>query len=247
MRRKLTGRSIYSTDRGHIHHVLLTQGFSARGAVGLISALCIFTSAGALASLYFEQEWIGIAAVALVVSLLVLTRIFGHVELLLLNSRLLGFGRLLSPFSSPGNGNVRQTSLNLQGSRHWEDLWGALVEAAERFHVVKMRLNLSLPRLHEDFYATWHRSGHQRRELLWQTDIPLVVDGQPIGRLCVTGQPNADSASSAMSQFVEVVEGLESQLQLLIQQDLRRLTSVDELPAPVDARPAVPAVSDSLT
>jgi UDP-GlcNAc:undecaprenyl-phosphate GlcNAc-1-phosphate transferase len=249
LRRKLTGRSIYATDRGHIHHVLLTQGFSAAGAVGLISALCIFTSAGALASLYFEQEWIGIAAVALVVGLLLLTRIFGHVELLLLNSRLLGLGRLLSPFSSAQQGNARQTSLNLQGSRRWEDLWGALVEAADRFHVVKMRLNLSLPRLHEDFYATWQRAGHHRRELLWQTDIPLLVGGQAVGRICVTGKPDGESASGSMSQFIEFVEGLEAQLHILIQQDLLKLNASDEPPPSTttdDAQP-VPAVSDTLS
>jgi UDP-GlcNAc:undecaprenyl-phosphate GlcNAc-1-phosphate transferase len=247
LRRKLTGRSIYSTDRGHIHHVLLTQGFSAEGAVGLISALCIFTSAGALASLYFEQEWIGIMAVTLVVGLLLLTRIFGHVELLLLNTKLLGFGRLISPFSATNDGNIRQTSLNLQGSRRWEDLWGALVESAERFHVIKMRLNLSLPRLHEDFYASWHRSGDHRRELLWQTDIPLVVDGQPVGRLSVTGQQNDDSASAEMSQFIDFVEGLESQLQLLIQQDFRQLTAPDDATPVLDEAHRVPVVPDSLS
>ena len=115
LRRKLTGRSIYATDRGHIHHVLLTQGFSAPQAVGLISVLCIVTSTGALASLYYEEEWIGIAAVSLVIGLLIITRVFGHVELLLLNTRLLGFGRFISPFASTQKGDVRQTSLKSSG------------------------------------------------------------------------------------------------------------------------------------
>src|SRR5262249_8496162 len=33
VRRKLTGRSTYTTDRGHLHHCLLSKGFSSRGVL----------------------------------------------------------------------------------------------------------------------------------------------------------------------------------------------------------------------
>lgn len=222
IRRTLTGRSIYATDRGHIHHVLLTHGMSAPQAVGLIAGLCFVTSVGAVASLYYDNEWISTGVVLTVLGFLVMTRIFGHVELLLLNSRLAGFGRIISPLAKPAKDGVRQTSLNLQGTRRWEDLWGALVESADRFHVIKMRLNLAIPRLHEDFYATWQKAGNHHREHFWQTDIPLVVDGMPIGRLSVTGVLSANSASGEMNQFIDFVEVLESQLRAIIQQDLAR-------------------------
>jgi UDP-GlcNAc:undecaprenyl-phosphate GlcNAc-1-phosphate transferase len=251
LRRWLTGRSIYATDRGHIHHVLLTHGCSATQAVGLISALCLVTSVGALGSIYYDNEWIGIGAVLVVIGILMLTRIFGHVELLLLNTRLVGFGRMISPFLAGQAGDVRQTSLNLQGSRRWEDLWGALVESADRFHVVRMRLNLSLPKLHEDFYATWQRSGNHRRELCWQTDIPLMAEGQSIGRLCVTGQQSTGTASVEVSEFIDFVEGLESQLQKLIQQDLRDMAARPALSATgeseAESESEVAAVGDSLS
>lgn len=232
MRRKLTGRSIYATDRGHIHHVLLTRGLNATQAVGLIGALCLVTSAGAVLSLYYEKEWIGIASVLSVIALLIFTRMFGHVELLLLNKRLFGLGRFVSPFAS--DENVSQTSVNLQGDRSWEDLWGALVESAERFHLVKMRLNLAMPKLHEDFFATWKRAGNHHRDLLWQVDIPLVVDGLPVGRLSVTGLQNADSASGEMSQFIDFVESLESQLRSIIQHELAEHESTEVKDEPED-------------
>jgi len=60
VRRKLTGRSIYATDRGHIHHVLLMKGWNVSQAVGLIVLLCSLTSIGAIASIYYENEWLGI-------------------------------------------------------------------------------------------------------------------------------------------------------------------------------------------
>jgi UDP-GlcNAc:undecaprenyl-phosphate GlcNAc-1-phosphate transferase len=219
VRRKLTGRSIYATDRGHIHHVLLTRGMTAIQAVAVISSLCIVTSVGAVTSWYYDIEWLGVAVVLGVIGLLVATRMFGHVEFVLLNARLFGLGRFLSPFpGEPADGHVQHASLRLQGTRSWEELWRALVESAEKFHIVRMQLNLTLPRLHEDFYATWTRGGHHKSELLWKTDIPLVVDGLAVGRLNVTGLQNADSASSEMSQFIDFVETLETQLTGLIDQ-----------------------------
>lgn len=244
MRRKLTGRSIYATDRGHIHHVLLTRGLNAPQAVALIAGLCMVTSLGAIASVYFENEWIGLAGVLAVIALLVTTRLFGHVELLLLNSRLFGFGKLVSAFGKQRTDDIQQTSLALQGTRSWEELWGALVESAERFHVVKMRLNLAMPRLHEDFFATWQKAGNHKRELLWQADIPLVVDGLPVGRLCVTGQQNELSASGEMSQFIDFVEGLETQLREIIKQEMQALRNKEQ-PAAESEEPAI--VSSSLT
>ena len=122
-------------------------------------------------------------------------------------------------WSTKEGDDVRHTRVSLQGTRQWEELWGALVESAEKFHLVKMQLNLSLPQLHESFFATWSRSGNHRRELLWQSDIPLIVDDQSVGRLNVSGLQNADCASSEISQFIDFVETLEAQLRTLIKHD----------------------------
>jgi hypothetical protein len=168
------------------------------------------------------MEWLGVAVVASVIGLLVITRVFGHVEFLLLNTRLFGFGRFLPFGTTLDHGDeVQHTQVSLQGTRQWEELWGALVDSAEKFHLVKMQLTLSLPQLHENFFATWSRWGKHRREMTWQTDIPLIVEGQPVGRLNVTGLQNASYASSEMSLFIDFVETLESQLTVLIKNDER--------------------------
>ena len=218
LRRKLTGRSIYSTDRGHIHHVLLTRGMNAGQAVALITGLCVVTSAGAMISLYYDIEWFGVVVVAVVIALLAATRVFGHVEFLLVNARLFGFGRHLSPLASRGRRGMRHATLNIQGTRRWEGLWSGLVESADRFQLVKMQLNLSLPRLHEEFFATWSRDGRHRKETLWQAEIPLVIDEISVGRLGVSGLQHAASACTEMSEFLDFIETFESQLAALIRQ-----------------------------
>ncbi len=214
LRRKLTGRSIYTTDRGHIHHRLLTQGLTTRQAVALITGLCILTSIGSLAGIYFAREWIGFAAVLIVVGTLVSTRVFGHVELMLLNRRLLGIGRTIVGGAEVG---ASQSAHRLQGSLQWEEkIWNALVESAERFNLTRIRLNLYLPHLHEDFYATWRRRAASAASKVWRIDLPLVVDGMSVGYLHVTGDQDPQAASATVSSFLDFIEPLEAQIQELL-------------------------------
>src|SRR5206468_2838468 len=89
LRRKLTGRSLYTTDRGHLHHCLLDHGLSTRRALFWASILCLLTVLGALASLLMNNELVAFLAAFTVVSLLVGVRLFGYAEFLLAKQRLL--------------------------------------------------------------------------------------------------------------------------------------------------------------
>jgi UDP-GlcNAc:undecaprenyl-phosphate GlcNAc-1-phosphate transferase len=210
LRRKLTGRSIYMTDRGHIHHRLLTQGLTTRQAVALISALCIVTSLGSLAGIYFASEWIGIVTVLVVLGALITTRLFGHVELMLLNRQLLGIGRTIV---SGGGEKSSQTTHRLQGSLQWEEkIWNALVESAERFNLTRIRLNLYLPHLHEDFYATWRGRAVGPATKVWRLELPLVAEGMAVGYLHVTGNQDPRTASAQLASFLDFIEPLEAQI-----------------------------------
>lgn len=215
LRRKLTGRSIYATDRGHIHHRLLTHGLSPKQALALISGLALVCCAGAIASLVLRNSLIGAATVAVVVGMLITTRIFGHSELLLLNDRLIGFGRSLMSIRG-SDGRTAHTSLQLQGSLQWEKMWDGLIESADRFKLVKIRLNLHVPHLHEDFYATWSHNAKRDRDRQWRAEIPLNVDGANVGRLAVVGIRGDEPASASVSAFLDFVEPLELQLQSVI-------------------------------
>ena len=142
---------------------MLTHGLTPRQTVGLIGGLCMITSLGAVLSLYFQREWLGWAGIFIVFGLLVGSRLFGHVELLLLNSKMMGFGRALVKWG--GVRRVNQTSQQLQGKLQWEEkIWMALVESAERFGITQLKLNLYLPQLHEDFHASW-KSPHEETSL----------------------------------------------------------------------------------
>jgi UDP-GlcNAc:undecaprenyl-phosphate GlcNAc-1-phosphate transferase len=213
-RRWLTGRSIYASDRGHIHHRLLTRGLSAWQAVLIVSGLCAITSAAALASIYFRSELLGLAVVGIVVVALVATRVFGHVEFLLLNNRLLGIGRSLIPFSKPGRG--QHTRVRLQGSLHWERLWESLIESAERFGLREIRLHVSLPQRHEDFYAEWRHARSPAADAAWSISVPVRLEESHAGQLRVSGEQTWESVSDQIREFLDFVEALHEQLTSIV-------------------------------
>ena len=81
-RRTLSGRSLYTPDRGHLHHCLLTLFGSHRRVVGVIALCCATTCGGAMLSVYLRSDAPALFSVVLVVGALVATRSFGYAELL---------------------------------------------------------------------------------------------------------------------------------------------------------------------
>ena len=87
-----------------------------------------------------------------------------------------------------------------------------MVESAEKFNLIQIRLNLYLPHIHEDFFATWSRRSRSRSDQRWNVELPLVVDGMIVGVLAVAGVQNGVSVSTTLTAFAELVEPLEGQL-----------------------------------
>lgn len=241
IRRKLTGRSLYATDRGHIHHRLLTQNFSNRQALSLIAALCTITCGASALGLYFGKP-LGIVGFMIVLAILVGSRIFGHSELMLLNNRLVGLGRRFIPGEEPSSSTLR-----LQGSVAWEEVWNGLVESSEKFAFIRIRLNLYLPHLHEDFYATWQRKSRSRSDQRWNVQLPLVVDGMIVGVLAVTGVQTDTSVSPSLASFAELIEPLESQLAAMMLEQEKNKANAEGQSEPAETDDSVQDSSDLKT
>src|SRR5262249_37163910 len=77
------GRSLYTTDRGHLHHRLLSRGLSIRSALLWISFFCSLTVVGALASLALNNELVAVVSALTVAGILIGVRLFGHAEFML--------------------------------------------------------------------------------------------------------------------------------------------------------------------
>lgn len=212
VRRKLTGRSVYTTDRGHLHHRLLAITGDSTLVVVIVAAACIATCLGAALSVRFNNDLLAVAAVAPVAGIFVITRAFGAVELALVARRMKGLGQsMLRPVSGRGNGAV-EAAIRLQGNRPWDQLWSSLTEFADKLSLNHIHLAVSLPAVYEDFHASWQSPMWCDPQKLWRAEIPLFVGGLIIGRLSVAGQCDDGSSCEHIERLMDLLEPFESQL-----------------------------------
>lgn len=209
LRRKLTGRSIYTTDRGHLHHCLLRHGLTRPRVLLLVSGLCLLTGAGALASLVMKNELVALLSALAVVALLVLTRLFGHAELTLLGQRVQA---LAASFLSAGGGEggAWGMEVRLQGSLDWGKLWTTILAWSEPLNLRTVRLDVNAPAISEGYHARFDRPQADLEETaVWQAEIPLVARGQVLGRLEVIGYQDGDTVSERLATLAKLVQTFE--------------------------------------
>ena len=221
LRRKLTGRSIFSTDRGHIHHSMLRWGLSNRGLVVTINIACGITAIGAIFSTSMGKPVIAVISVICVLGALVASRAFGHAELQLLGSRTYHFCSSFMPRRKWDSIIGNQHAIRFQGNRGWETVWNSLMEFAEKHELAKVSLDLNVPWLHEGFHASWSRTRMPEEANLWKSQIPVFANNRPLGKMLLIGRMENVNAVSVLNELAEMMEGLQSVL--------RELTSEPEI------------------
>ena len=249
VRRKLTGRSLYTTDRGHLHHSLLERGLGNRAILLLVSLLCGLTAAGALVSVSTQNDWVAVVSVGAVVLLMAGTRLFGHRELRLLWDRGLSTGRSLVPgLRQPDVRGGAERRTHLRGVRDWdplwEKLWDCLTDYAETHALTALHLDVNHPALREDWSAHWASTVRNEASTQWHTDIPLIAaDGVAVGRLRVSGRVrDRGDVARVVADLLGTVAGFERELLDLLAADPVAAESPatgTPAPAPVPA-PAAP-------
>jgi hypothetical protein len=99
----------------------------------------------------------------------------------------------------------QQQAVHLQGSRPWETLWNSLMEFTDEFNLTRVRLDVNIPAVNEDYHATWVRESYDDRWPQWQTEIPLRSGERPLGSLVMAG---LHDGFSACGQIAKVMEAL---------------------------------------
>jgi UDP-GlcNAc:undecaprenyl-phosphate GlcNAc-1-phosphate transferase len=205
IRRKLTGRGLATTDRGHLHHVLQRNGLTDRRVLVLVAGLGLIAAAGALAGTALNNDLFAVVAAGGVVVTLVATRLFGYAELRLVLTRVSAAVRALR-----ADGPGRELAVRLQGSADWDEVWRDLTGCARRMNLQTVCLDVNAPALHENYHARWDRSGSRFPEThLWRFEIPLFGRGQPIGRLLVVGVRDDGPVIDDLLTLAKIVETAE--------------------------------------
>ncbi|TWT34639.1 MraY family glycosyltransferase [Blastopirellula retiformator] len=220
LRRKLTGRSIYATDRGHLHHVLQRLNFGPRKTVLFVGGLAAICSLAAVVSVLMHNEWLAAAVMLGILAGLVLSRTFGFHECKLLLTRfgraggsLLAFGSSKPPVATP-------IVTQMNGRLEWERLWYALVEFSQVCGIQTIQFNVSSPSIGEEYHASWespHKLAADQRQ--WRTEIPLFADDINVGQLVLTGQALDGATFQWLSELLEGLRPFEMQMRDLLEMD----------------------------
>lgn len=214
VRRTLTGRSIYTTDRAHLHHHLLEK-FGHRTTLACIAVVSTATSTAALFSVWWKTDLIALACAAVAVLMFVVTRLFGHSEMVLLMVRLRTLLRSLFTVPSAGGDLGWGDAIRLQGSRQWELMWEMLTEWASRLELVHVCLDVNYPTLGEGYHGIWNRRGDGRNERYWRMELPLTVDQRIVGQVKFIGERNS-AREQSLEHLPEIVEEIERQLRYIV-------------------------------
>ncbi|MFO0426195.1 MAG: MraY family glycosyltransferase [Planctomyces sp.] len=218
VRRKLTGRSIYATDRAHLHHCLMRKGIGGETLLLVVAALCGLTGIGAVMSAALDNELVAVVGVGTAVAILVLTRSFGHAELSLLTNRIRRFSSTIISFASREKIEIHDDQVRLHGKHQWEELWVTLTEFAERFAMDGVELMVAVPNVGEEYHATWKRKSATERHETWKSEIPLIVDGTRVGQLRILGTSCGGPICEWMAELIAGLRPFETQLVGLIEE-----------------------------
>jgi len=183
VRRFLRNQPIFSADRGHIHHRLLTLGHSPRQAALLLYAACALLALGGML-LVNDSGYVALVLVVIGLGAIVATRHLGYQEFE-------EVGRLIKKGIRQreviGRGlRVREASERLARMDNLEAVFRTLTETfeADQFQRTEVRLRPSFMyredvapldrRLDDDIAVwTWSRTGLSE-PTLWEIRLPLL-------------------------------------------------------------------------
>ena len=204
IRRKLTGRGLATADRGHLHHVLMRNGLTVQRVLVIVGVLGLIAAGGALASTSLHNDLFALIAAAGVVAALVAGKLFGNAELRLIQKRLSAAVRGVWPGRTPKR--PWELAIRLQGVADWDHVWEDLTGVAHRLSFQTICLDVNAPAMHENYHARWDQPGGPPEAFLWRLEVPLFINGRPIGRLSVSAERDDQSLVDALQVLMKIVE-----------------------------------------
>ncbi|OYP37329.1 glycosyltransferase family 4 protein [Rhodopirellula sp. MGV] len=220
-RRWLTGRSIYATDRAHLHH-LLDKKYGHKGMLGIVALLSAVTTTLAVASVHFEMPWLAMLGIVLAGAFLVVTRSFGYAECQLLMMKATHMTR--SFFITPAQGLTEKNHrcVPLQGTGDWGVVWEPLVDFAQVHNLAKISIDLNLSWIHEGYHASWSAVRMPDRLNQIQMRWPIIIQtegkslGVNIGTLHVVAAADSPGIHERIADLTMRLADLEPQVKLVI-------------------------------
>lgn len=202
VRRLNSGRSVFSPDRGHVHHRLqrrFGKGYPVLGALTMIQVPFCLTS---VAGVYWRDDYVAALLASSLLLLFVTSGVLGRAEARILFYRTKYF--IIKRFRR-AKYDARGEFFHPLGTVRWVDLWRETLEVARSSSCVSVYLDVDMPFANEDFYSEWNNLDWTRKARAtrnkFKFNIPLTVEGRCVGRLGLKFDaeriPFADAATIA--------------------------------------------------
>lgn len=215
VRRKLTGRGLASTDRGHLHHKMLDRGLTVPRVLLVVAVLALVAAGGALASTAWNNDLFALVAATGVAVALLACRLFGNAELGLIRSRVSALVRGLFAGVHDARGSWG-LAVRLQGTADWDRVWADLVGAARRLRLHSLCLDVNAPAFHENYHARWSAPVAVPDDSFLRLDIPLLGAGcGSLGRLAVGVARDERSLAEVLHGLAQLVQVVEARAEAL--------------------------------
>jgi UDP-GlcNAc:undecaprenyl-phosphate GlcNAc-1-phosphate transferase len=216
IRRRLTGRSLFSVDRGHLHHALLEKGYSPVASLVWVALFCLITAVGGVMALLREDSEIALAAIGLVIVMMAGARLFGFAELKLAGRKAYGLGMAMLPGTKNGESvdeTFKESTYHVQGDRDWEACWKDLRDYAVKNNFVEMTMDLNAPWLHEAFHAKMKGNEKVRESNhVWTSSVPLVFRDRIFGKVDFSCFNNSQSHHKIIADILAITGSIEESL-----------------------------------
>jgi len=213
IRRRLTGRSIFAVDRGHLHHSLARRGYGPKASLLWVALFCSATAAGGTMSLIFKQSEYALASIGIVGSVMVFFRIFGVGELQLVTRRASSAAQSVFRIKPGERPDLLQSAVHVQGERSWDAIWNEFCLFADQYGLNNIVLDVNAPWLHESFHAKRRRAdvkGEIAHE--WYAEVPLIAQGRVFGKITVAASSDSGITHhqiiAELLRVVALVEGM---------------------------------------
>lgn len=216
IRRRLTGRSVFSVDRGHLHHALLEKGYSPVASLIWVALFCTITAVGGVLALLQQDSEIALAAICLVVLMMAGAKLFGLAELKLVGRKAYGFGKSMFPKGSSGllPEEIKESTYHVQGQRDWEACWKTLRDYAAANNFLEMTMDLNAPWLHEAFHAKMKGTEKVRESnYIWSSSVPLVFQDRIFGKVDFSCSKDSRSHHEIIADILKITAAIEDSLE----------------------------------
>lgn len=215
IRRRMTGRSIFAVDRGHIHHELLKQGYSPIASIVWVALFCTITAAGGTLALIQRQAEIAVIAIIMVFAMMAGARLFGFAELKLVSRKSYALVRSFIPSAASKKEpkTIKDVTYHVQGNRDWQAWWEVLRDFAKANDFLDLTMDLNAPWIHESFHAKMTGTSTVRESnYIWTSSVPLVFENRIFGKIDFSCSKDSACHHDIIREVLEITKLIEASL-----------------------------------